>query len=330
LLANFEVFSNAEGGVKRLRELVHDFAIRGLLTKQLQGDLPIEPVIRSVIAESALGESSQPSNGPFDLRRGWSWAKLGQLCAAIHYGYTASATTHETGVRLLRITDIQDDRVDWPTVPYCEIEIDRLESYRLNDGDILIARTGATIGKTYLVKNLKEKAVFASYLIRAVPMSCVTPDYLKVFAGSSLYWKQLYAGAAGTGQPNVNATTLKSITVSVPPLAEQKRIVAKVDELMKLCDELEARQAKQRETGARLTKSALDALATAEGPEELAVAWERVVGNFEGLVSRADDVKKVRETVLSLAVRGRLVEQKPSEGNGDDLLTQIAQKRATC
>ncbi|HRI72616.1 MAG TPA: restriction endonuclease subunit S, partial [Polyangium sp.] len=138
----------------------------------------------------------------------------------------------------------------------------------------------------------------------------------------------LGGSAVGTTMQNLNQSILLKMSFGLPPLPEQKRIVAKVDELMKLCDELEARQAKQRETGTRLTKAALEGLANADGPAELEAAWERVVGHFEGLISRAEDVKKVRETVLSLAVRGRLVGQEAGEGLVDELLETNDANRA--
>ena len=84
-------------------------------------------------------------------------------------------------------------------------------------------------------------AVFASYLIRIIPCANVFPRYIKNFLGSDVYWRQLYEKSMGTGQPNVNGTALKSLFVPVPPLMEQKRIVAKVDQLMAMCDELETK-----------------------------------------------------------------------------------------
>ena len=141
----------------------------------------------------------------------------------IHYGYTTSANSNIQDVRLLRITDIQDNKVDWSIVPGCEIEKDDLEKFVLNEGDLLIARTGGTIGKSYLVESLHIVAVFASYLIRAIPCSRAYPRYLKIFLDSKLYWEQLYTKSMGTGQPNVNATSLKSLTVPIPPLMEQNR-----------------------------------------------------------------------------------------------------------
>jgi type I restriction enzyme S subunit len=164
---------------------------------------------------------------------------LATISRKIHYGYTASANKLLKDVRLLRITDIQNNAVDWASVPGCEISGRDIDQYKLEQGDILIARTGGTIGKTFLVKHAPVTAVFASYLIRVQGTSELYDQYLKLFLESPAYWKQLQDGARGAGQPNVNGQTLGRMVVTIPPLAEQHRIVAKVEELMALCDQLE-------------------------------------------------------------------------------------------
>ena len=164
---------------------------------------------------------------------------MGEICEKIHYGFNASAIPEKKEVRLLRITDIQDSKVNWETVPGCDYSESDLKNYLLNENDILIARTGGTIGKTYLVKNINVNSLFASYLIRAIPFKNIFPEFLKYFLESPDYWKQLQDAAWGAGQPNVNGTSLSNLVLSLPPLHEQKQIVAKLEELMAFCDGLE-------------------------------------------------------------------------------------------
>ena len=130
-----------------------------------------------------------------------------------------------------------------------------LKNYELHNGDILTARTGGTIGKTYLVKDISTRAVFASYLIRVVPSPQIKAEYLKLFLESPLYWQQLIEKSSGTGQPNVNSTSLRSLVVSLPSFAEQHRIVAKVDQLMTLCVQLETRLTSTQHAGEALLAS---------------------------------------------------------------------------
>ena len=172
---------------------------------------------------------------PFDIPDSWEWCYLNNITLQIHYGYTASASP-VGNVKLTRITDIQDNRVNWKTVPFCMISEDNLKKYKLENRDILIARTGGTIGKTYIVRNLSEKAVFASYLIRAIPLQSINEEYLKLFMESPLYWEQLKAFSMGTGQPNVNGQSLSKLKLPLPPLEEQKRIVEKIQTLIPILE----------------------------------------------------------------------------------------------
>ena len=117
---------------------------------------------------------------PFDVPEGWEWVRLEMLSVNIHYGYTASAA--ESGnAKLLRITDIQDNIVQWETVPYCNPSDREFSVYGLQNRDIMIARTGGTIGKSYIVRNLTERAVFASYLIRVILLKAICEEYVKIF-----------------------------------------------------------------------------------------------------------------------------------------------------
>ena len=194
---------------------------------------------------------------PYELPKGWVWVRLGDICERIHYGYTASAIHNNNGMKLLRITDIQNDKVNWNEVPSCQISDLECNKYLLNENDILIARTGGTIGKSYLVKNINVKAVFASYLIRAIPLKKINQDYIKIFLGSVLYWNQLFESSMGTGQPNVNGVALSNLKFPFPPLPEQKRIVEKVDKLMVYCEELEKRIEENQENSEKLIGAVL-------------------------------------------------------------------------
>jgi type I restriction enzyme S subunit len=176
---------------------------------------------------------------PYELPNGWVWCRLSNVCKNIHYGYTASAEQSYDEPKMLRITDIQNNSVNWERVPHCKISDEEMDKYLLKERDILVARTGGTVGKSFLMTNVPVKSVFASYLIRLIPSDFINEQYLKLILESPLYWKQIIAKSMGTGQPNVNGTSLGELVMSFPPLEEQKRIVEKVEKLMATCDELE-------------------------------------------------------------------------------------------
>ena len=148
------------------------------------------------------------------------------------YGYTASSQQQKTDCKFLRITDIQDDYVEWENVPYCIITEKDKEKYLLLKNDIVIARTGATTGKSYLI-NESVEAVFASYLIRLrVKGENILPEYLYKFLKSNSYWKQIMELRKGIAQPGVNAEKLKNIMIPAPNVEKQKEIVRILDNLL--------------------------------------------------------------------------------------------------
>lgn len=180
--------------------------------------------------ENWTGDKLQTNS--IKLPNGWRSAWLGEVCEQPQYGYTAPSTNKNTGTKYLRITDIQDSRVIWNAVPYCEISIDEREKYLLKRGDIVFARTGATTGKSFLIEDAPI-AVFASYLIRVRPLpNFLLPEFLYAFLQSPDYWTQVEAGKRGGAQPNMNATLLAQVALPIPPLPEQRRIAARLNEIM--------------------------------------------------------------------------------------------------
>lgn len=159
----------------------------------------------------------------------WALSSLDSLVEKVDYGLTASAIDAD-GPRFLRITDLQDNTVDWSRVPSCTCSASEVEQYRLEHGDIVFARTGATTGKSYRLIDPPKDAVFASYLIRVRPKPGISSRYLGYFFQSPSYWHQITKMANGAAQPGVNSSKLKELLIPVPPTeVEQKRIAAILD-----------------------------------------------------------------------------------------------------
>ena len=161
-------------------------------------------------------------------------------------------------IRMVRITDIQDGRIKWDSVPYCQIEEARIPRYKLQMGDILFARTGGTVGKSHLINETPLEAVYAGYLVRTQCASSILPRYAKLFLESELYWEQLKVGMVATAQPNFNGEKLSAMLLPLPPLAEQKRIGAAIDELFRVVDSLGAAAGSLEVAAKRLDKKILD------------------------------------------------------------------------
>lgn len=166
---------------------------------------------------------------PIDLREGWKENSVEELCEKPQYGYTESATHLPVGPKFLRITDIQDGKVDWSKVPYCEC--DDVEKYRLKSGDIVFARTGATTGKSFLIVD-PPLAIFASYLIRLRVRPSILPEYLYYYFQSPAYWDDVSMGIEDGNRPTMNGSKLSKLQVLYPESKdEQHRLVVRIEEL---------------------------------------------------------------------------------------------------
>lgn len=222
---------------------------------------------------------------PFDIPQGWEWERWGNVSFSIQYGYNAPAI--ENGdVRMVRISDIQDNKVLWQGVPFCNIAAQEIPNYILEPNDILFARTGGTVGKSFLVESVPVKAIYAGYLIRTRYSNELSPLYLKSFMESSLYWEQLRTGTIATAQPNCNGKTLGKMLLPIPPKDEQKRIVSKLTELTSLIENYRVVEFSFRKLNDSINES-------------------------------------LKKSILQEAIQGRLVPQIKSEGTAEDLLEEI-------
>ena len=161
-----------------------------------------------------------------ELPKGWVKHTLEAVCLKPQYGWTTKAKV-DGDIHLLRTTDITSGSIDWKTVPYCTDAPDKLRKYLLRDGDIVVSRAGS-VGCSILVDS-PPKSVFASYLIRFLPL--IDKKYTALFLQSPSYWSAISEKSSGIALLNVNANKLGSIELPIPPLPEQKRIVAKIEEL---------------------------------------------------------------------------------------------------
>ena len=240
---------------KKLRQKILDLAIHGKLVPQDPNDEPASVLFERIKAEKErlikegkikrTKKSAKTSDTPhyqqgvpFEVPKGWVWTTVNNISKSILYGVSESAKS-EGKYKLLRITDIQDNQVNWDTVPFTDFDEEKVSSYILRDGDIVFARTGATVGKSYLINGLSQKAIYASYLIRVQTYDLILPEYIKLFFESGYYWQQIQLNSVGIGQPNVNGTILGNLNLPLPPYVEQKRIVAEIERWLSFIDIIE-------------------------------------------------------------------------------------------
>lgn len=170
---------------------------------------------------------------PYKIPANWCWTKLMFIAKGFQYGYTEKATLEKIGPKYIRISDINNGNIDLSDAPYCKITDEYFLNYELKKGDILIARMGS-VGVNAMFSD-NERAVFASYLIRIIPI--INNKFLSNFFKTDFYWHQIGDSAKGTTRLNVNANILKKMFVPLPPLAEQQRIVERIESLFAKLDE---------------------------------------------------------------------------------------------
>ena len=222
---------------------------------------------------------------PFEIPQGWEWERWGNIAQTIQYGYNAPALEHGV-IKMIRISDIQENGVLWDNVPYCQIDENDIDTYLLKVNDILFARTGGTVGKSFLVEEVPERAIYAGYLIRTRYSSLLNPHYMKSFMESQLYWEQLKNGTIATAQPNCNGKTLAKMLLPIPPTKEQDRIVGKLTQLSSFLNNYTLCQ------------------------ERLNLLNEEIK-------------EQLKKSILQEAIQGKLVPQTAEEGTAKELLEQI-------
>ena len=247
---------------KQLKNSILQWAIQGKLVPQDPNDEPASVLLEKIRAEKARlikegkikkdkkesiiyrGEDNSYyekfTNGkevcidgeiPFAIPESWQWERWGNLSYSIQYGYNAPA--EETGdIRMVRISDIQHGDVLWATVPFCHINESEIDTYLLQKDDILFARTGGTVGKSFLVKDVPYPSIYAGYLIRTRYSNMLSAQYMKYFMECELYWEQLRNGTIATAQPNCNGKTLAKMILPIPPYNEQIRITDKLNQVL--------------------------------------------------------------------------------------------------
>ena len=302
---------------KQLKNSILQWAIQGKLVPQDPNDEPASALLERIRAEKARlvkekkikkdknesiiyrGEDNSyyekflatgevkciDDEIPFEIPKGWEWERWGNIALSIQYGYNAPAL--ERGdIKMVRISDIHDNVVQWENVPFCNIEAYDIDTYLLKENDILFARTGGTVGKSFLVQSVPEPAIYAGYLIRTRYSKELCPQYLKSFMESRLYWEQLKSGTIATAQPNCNGKTLGRMLLPIPPKAEQSRLVQKLASFTPIFQ--------------RYAKTQQD---------------------LDNLNESIDD--KLKKSILQEAIQGRLVPQITEEGTAQELLEQI-------
>ncbi|MCG3745078.1 restriction endonuclease subunit S [Vibrio cincinnatiensis] len=327
-------------GIKKLRELILELAVRGKLVPQDPNDEPASVLLERIAQERAqlvkekkikkpkkLPNISDEEK-PFDLPNGWKWVRFPDVA---HYGPGKTPATKNSlywdetgsGIPWVSIADLNDkSTVSVSTKKVSDIAVEQvfkrtpipagtmLMSFKLTVGKASILNVDAFHNEA-IISVFPYKGVLQSYLFKVLPSRANSGNKKNAIMGFTL-----------------NAESLSLLTIPLPPEAEQHRIVAKVDELMVLCDQLEQQTEASIEAHQVLVTTLLDTLTNSADADELMQNWARISEHFDTLFTTEESIDQLKQTILQLAVMGKLVPQDPSDESAAELLKRIAEEKA--
>jgi len=339
LLSNLNLLATAPSGVARLRELILTLAVQGKLVPQDPSDEPASELLKKIRAEKdrliakgkikrdkPLAEIAEDEQ-PFELPTGWEWVHLATLAEQITKGTTPTTFGHSytsEGINFVKIENLDRGRLNLAQMTdFISRETHEIMSRsQLSAGDVLFSIAG-TIGKTAVVldADLPANTNQALAIIKGAAKH-VNQRFL-LLALDSFVSNKVKDKARGGAMNNISLGDLSELFMTIPPLAEQSRIVTRVEELMRLCDALEAKGQLEATQHAQLVNTLLATLTGSETPAQLTENWRRIATHFDLLLDRPEAVDALEQTILQLAVRGLLVPQDPQDEPASALLKKI-------
>jgi type I restriction enzyme S subunit len=319
LLPQFDLLTEATGGVQHLRKLILRLAIMGKLVSQDCSDEPADDFVERIATFKQQcgrnGRTRLPARRVtaqeclWTIPQNWSWVRFSDV------------TVCRDGERVPLSSEVREGRKGPYDYYGASGIIDHVDSYLFDKPLLLIGEDGANlVRRSSPIAFVAEGKYWVNnhaHVIDGISLDCLR--YLELFINAI----DLKRYVTGTAQPKMNQAKMNSIPVAFPPENEQKRIVLRANQLMSLCDDLESRQKRRGEVRMRLNDAALDRLVMASDPAEFAAAWQRVRDNFDLLYAVPENVAKLRQAILQLAVQGKLVAQDPEDEPASTVLEQI-------
>ena len=339
LLALYDRVAEAPDAVTRLRCFVLDLAVRGQLIEQNSADEPASESLKRIAAEKArlrMPHHVKPlttEEAPFRLPVGWLWSRIGELCTKTGSGSTprgGKSAYVEVGVPFLRSQNVYDDGLRLDEVAHIEPNVHaRMAGTVVRARDLLLNITGGSMGRCCRVPDDFLEANISQHVAIIRPAVSEMTDFLHKLVLSHYFQAFIFGKQTGAGRGGLPKNRMDRIAVALPPLAEQHRIVAKVDELMGFCDRLEEARIAREDTRDRLTTASLARLSAPANDDAIFRSHARfAVDALPALTARADQVKHLRQTILNLAVRGKLVDQDPGDEPASELQKRIGAEKA--
>ncbi|MDP1977514.1 restriction endonuclease subunit S [Undibacterium sp.] len=337
-------------GIKKLRELILELAVRGKLVPQDANDEPASELLKRIQAEKdrlvadgkikkdkSFGLMTEEEN-PFELPHDWIWTRLVEITTGMDSGWSPACLENRspadsvwgvlktTSVQAMQYLDYENKELPEKLIPRPEAEV--------KVGDILVTRAGPTnrVAISCLVQNTRPKLMISDKIIRFHPIEIgIYGRYLALSlnAGATAAFLEKAKSGMAASQVNISQEKLRLAPIPIPPLKQQHRIVAKVDELMALCDQLEAQHNNAADAHEQLVSHLLSTLTQSHDAADFKTNWQLIATHFDTLFTTETSIDALKQTLLQLAVMGKLVPQDPKDESASELLMRIQAEKAT-
>ena len=334
---NFSLLAETPYGIQKLREMILQMAVQGKLVPQNPEDEPASVLIKRIntekkrLVKEGLIKSSKPlipleaEEAPFSIPSSWEWGRLGDICLQITDGSHSSPPCISQGYPYITVRDVVNDHIDFENCKFIDKEsYNKLKKNGCEPQkwDVLFSKDG-TVGKVTVVDYDREFVVLSSLAILRADQYSLYPYFFKYLLKAGPILSQAIEFKSGSALKRIVLAKIKLLKIPLPPLEEQKRIVAKVDQLIELCDHLESLQQRKQESHIHLNNATLNKMLDASSPEEFEKHWRLVCDNFGLLYDNLENVEKLKQSILQLAVMGKLVEQDADDEPAEVLLGKI-------
>jgi len=323
-------------GIKKLRELILELAVRGKLVPQDPNDEPASELLKRIAAEKAelmkqgkikkqkpLAKINEDET-PFELPESWEWTSLGFLT---NYGQCDKAEPEDakSNTWIVELEDIEKEtsrllnRVTFAERPF------KSSKNRFSCGDVLYGKLRPYLNKVFIAD---DDGVCTTEIIPVRPFNGITSEYLSTLLKSPGFIRYANESTHGMNMPRLGTDKAINALTPLAPVNEQINIVQKVNELMSLCDQLEQQSLTSLEAHSQLVETLLATLTNSQNAEELAENWARISQHFDTLFTTEASIDALKQTILQLAVMGKLVPQDPNDEPASELLKRIEQEKA--
>lgn len=334
LTDNLPLLAGAPNGIKKLRELILELAVRGKLVPQNPSDEPASELLKQIaegkarlVVEGRLKKQKplaeiSPEGTPYNVPAKWRWTRLGEIT---NFGTTIKKDEIPDDAWVLDLEDIEKDSSKLLQKTRFSERNSLSDKNSFAKGDVLYGKLRPYLNKVLVA----EDDGFCTTEI--LPFRCHGPfvaRYFMIALKSPYFLSYVNAKSYGMKMPRLGTEDGRQALFPLPPLAEQHRIVAKVDELMALCDRLQAQRADAESAHAQLVQALLDSLTQTSDATDFATNWQRLAQHFHTLFTTEPSIDALKQTLLHMAVMGKLVPQDPSDEPASELLKRIAEEKA--